>query len=608
MDLRKISIGLFVILFSISTNAQIFKKIGNLSGELLNAAKNTIELAKENRSIQNIYDEINEKEFQKARESINNYENDYKYNSRIYYLKFLFYNDTNNEYFDVISAKSNLELAIKDYSHYYNAQDQDAKEKDCKKINYCFFNLTDQMINADEKMFNRFKNTDEQLTTYIDKHAKSIYLHYLMKDGKRSSAQVKEKIEYQNSIYLDSAINLRHSIRFNKALNDNTVLAFKEFIINNPKAIQIKEARKKYVHLSYDNAENINTEYGYKNFLNEFVEPKIYIEKANFKILQLKINKIQEDYSNFIEKNSETINSLINFQGLNIDSNTLSSMYNKNYNNINDQINAQTNIIKDFKKKYAEKYENVDFILENLNSINEKIFFLNIVNKKEFSTQEDYSNFLKNYSASKFSDIISIQKKHREDLISYNEEKIRKYNDSIAQIDYLNNQKVEAELEKERKKQQEAIDPNFQFYKRLGESDTKLLKKIMNKEMDLDPKHKANTPCGTGLTYCKYCSKSFYYTKEYESRGFAIIFTMIMNETITPELTQLMGSYENMLKSKMYNSQNNSSKSNFNTIINKRVVEMKKELSAIRSGNFYTCGGIPPKYCSVKCDREANYR
>ena len=126
--------------------------------------------------------------------------------------------------------------------------------------------------------------------------------------------------------------------------------------------------------------------------------------------------------------------------------------------------------------------------------------------------------------------------------------------------------------------------------------------------MDLDPKQKANTPCGTGLAYCKYCSKSFYYTKEYESRGFAIIFTMVMNQTLTPELTQLLGSYENLVKSKMYNREYTNNKTNFNTIINKRVVEMKKELNAIRSGNFYTCGGIPPKYCSVKCEREANYR
>ena len=608
MELRKISICLFLLLFFINVNAQIFKKIGNLSGELLTAAKNTIELAKENRSIQNIFDEINEKEFQKAKESIYNYENSYKQNSRIYYLKHLFYIDTNNIYFDIVSAKSNLELAIKDYSHYYSAQDENEKEKDCKKISYCFFNLTDQMINVDQKMFNKFKTSDEDLTKFIEKYGKSIYLHHLMKDGKRSSALAKEKIEYQNSIYLDSAINLRHYIRFNKAVYDNTALAFKEFIIKNPQANEIKEARRNYVYLSYKNAEEVNTEYEYNKFLNEFVEPKIYIEKAKFKIIQLKINKIQDDFSSFIEKNSETINTLTNFQGSSIDSISLVTIYNNNYDNINNQVIKQINVIKDFKKSNSEKYESIDFILENLNSINEKINFLNIVYKREFSTAEDYSNFLNSYTASKLSNIISIQKKHRDELTNYYVEKIREYKDSIAQIEDLNNQKVEAELEKERKRQQEEIDPNFQFYKRLGESDAKLLKKIMNKEMDLDPKQKANTPCGTGLAYCKYCSKSFYYTKEYESRGFAIIFTMVMNQTLTPELTQLLGSYENLVKSKMYNREYTNNKTNFNTIINKRVVEMKKELNAIRSGNFYTCGGIPPKYCSVKCEREANYR
>lgn len=608
MELRKIRICLFFCLFFINSNAQIFKKIGNLSGELLTAAKNSIELAKENRSIQNIFDEINEKEFQKAKESIYNYENAYKNNSRINYLKFLFYSDNNNTYFDIISAKSNLEIAIKDYSHYYSVQDEDAKEKDCKRINYCFFNLTEQMINVDENMFNRFKTSDDNLTEFIEKHGKSIYLHYLMKDGKRSSAQAKEKIEYQNSVYLDSAINLRYNIRFNKAMNDNTALSFKEFIIKNPQAAEIKEARKNYIYLSYKNVEKANTEYEYKKFLNEFVEPKIYIEKANFKILQLKINKIQEDYSNFIEKNSETINSLINFQGGSIDSITLSNIYTINYNNINNQIIAQTNIIKDFKKSYAEKYENVDFIFDNLNNINEKIIFLNIVNKKEFSTSEDYSNFLNSYSASKLSSIISIQKQHKDELTSYYVEKIRIYNDSIAQIEYLNNQKVEAELEKERKKQQEKQDPNFQFIKKLGESDANLLKKIMNKEMDLDPKQKANTPCGTGLTYCKYCSKSFYYNKEYESRGFSLILTITMNSVITPEFIELGSALENNLKSAFYNHNNSSKKTNFDEIINKRVASVKKELNAIRSGNFYTCGGSPPKYCSVKCDREANYR
>ena len=325
-------------------------------------------------------------------------------------------------------------------------------------------------------------------------------------------------------------------------------------------------------------------------------------------LFQLKINKIQDDFSSFIEKNSETINTLTNFQGSSIDSISLVTIYNNNYDNINNQVIKQINVIKDFKKSNSEKYESIDFILENLNSINEKINFLNIVYKREFSTAEDYSNFLNSYSASKLSNIISIQKKHRDELTNYYVEKIREYKDSIAQIEDLNNQKVEAELEKERKRQQEEIDPNFQFYKRLGESDAKLLKKIMNKEMDLDPKQKANTPCGTGLAYCKYCSKSFYYTKEYESRGFAIIFTMVMNQTLTPELTQLLGSYENLVKSKMYNREYTNNKTNFNTIINKRVVEMKKELNAIRSGNFYTCGGIPPKYCSVKCEREANYR
>jgi hypothetical protein len=112
MELRKIRICLFFCLFFINSNAQIFKKIGNLSGELLTAAKNSIELAKENRSIQNIFDEINEKEFQKAKESIYNYENAYKNNSRINYLKFLFYSDNNNTYFDIISAKSNLQCDI----------------------------------------------------------------------------------------------------------------------------------------------------------------------------------------------------------------------------------------------------------------------------------------------------------------------------------------------------------------------------------------------------------------------------------------------------------------------------------------------------------------
>jgi hypothetical protein len=608
MELRKISICLFLLLFFINANAQIFKKIGNLSGELLTAAKNTIELAKENRSIQNIFDEINEKEFQKAKESIYNYENSYKKNSRIYYLKHLFFSDTNNTYFDIVSAKSNLELAIKDYTHYYSAQDEKEKEKDCKKISYCFFNLTDQMINVDQKMFDKFKTSDEDLTKFIEKYGKSIYLHTLMKDGKRSSAQSKEKIEYQNSIYLDSAINLRHYIRFNKAVYDNTALAFKEFIIKNPQANEIKEARRNYVYLSYKNAEEVNTEYEYNKFLNEFLEPKIYIEKAKFKIIQLKINKIQDDFSSFIEKNSETINTLTNFQGLSIDSISLVTIYYNNYDNINNQVIKQINVIKDFKKSNSEKYESIDFILENLNSINEKINFLNIVNKREFSTSEDYSNFLNSYSASKFSNIISIQKQHRDELTSYYVEKIRIYKDSIAQIEYLNNQKVEAELEKERKKQQEEIDPNFQFYKRLGESDTKLLKKIMNKEMDLDPKQKANTPCGTGLTYCKYCSKSFYYNKEYESRGFSLILTITMNSVITPEFIELGSALENNLKRAFYNHNNSSKKTNFDEIINKRVASVKKELNAIRSGNFYTCGGIPPNYCSVKCEREANYR
>jgi hypothetical protein len=599
----------FLLLILNQANAQILKKIGSASSELFTAAKNSIELAIEHKKIQNIYDQIEGKEFDKAEENIREYRQKYNSNTRINYLNYLFYKDVDNKNNNPIYARQYLEAAIKDYNHYYSVQDADASEKDCKNIKYCLYSITRNMMDVDKNLFYKFNKSDDSLTLYIKTYGKSLYLNKIEKNYSLGNFLNMDNIEYQKSIYYDSAIILRNNIRYKKAIEVNTIDAFREFIIKNPDANEVKEAKLIYANKSYSNAENLNNGKAWDRFLNEFYEPAILIQKAKFKSKQLRINSIIEDYNKFLEKYSNTINILTNYYDNNMES-FYNSEYVTNISSLKDEILKQENLIYDFKNVYREDLEIFKANLEYLRNIKEKSDFVYIESKKEKTSVSDYSNYIYSYPNTNMSNIISIKKSDFELRKKLEEEVQKKINDSIAKIENERNEKIEAELQKERQKQQEAADPKFQFYKRLGEPGAKIVKEIMNGDFDGDPKEKVGQTCGTGTAYCKYCSRPFNYTKVYESRAWGIKLMMVMNEAMTPDIEKVLGAqtmFENQIKSKMTGHKYATKELSFDEIINKRVAAIKQEIVAIKSGNYYSCQGNPPKYCSREHQRLDSY-
>jgi tetratricopeptide (TPR) repeat protein len=147
-------------------------------------------------------------------------------------------------------------------------------------------------------------------------------------------------------------------------------------------------------------------------------------------------------------------------------------------------------------------------------------------------------------------------------------------------------------LAKEEKKNNQ--DKNLNLYEKIfnkmSVSERQYIEKIL--KINNDPKGLHGKKCSSAFSKCKWCGKSFSYSKIYQSRIWVI---QLMKDPFMGEYAGMLGDLATEL-SGIYIGKSKEQ------MMNKYVSDMRRELNNIKSGNIYSCTGNPPNYCSKKCE------
>lgn len=567
--MKKLFSCLLVLFVTNTSQGQIFKKLADATGDLLSSTKKSIDNAVESNRLTNIADHIKERDLPKAYEKLRDFQSKYTLDTRYYYLKHLYYKTVSENIKGVllvVESRTNLQQSMKYYYNFYGTLPYEAADKDCKKIGLCVNDLPDQMKEIDKSLYYLFKNTDDSLTFFITEFNKSLY-----KVSKGSNEN-----DYQKSIYYDSAIEQRNSIRYKEALEKNTKESFGEFIRINPSAKEIQEAKKYHALLSYKYSEKINETSAYQNFINEFRYATFLVEKAKFNIKILKINEIKLECQQFFSENNDLIKRITDNQLQN------RREYETTFQDISYKMRSLKYKIEEIKYPNTKGSSILDIYVDQFKSIDEEADFIYANNARE--DFDKYSRFISQHPNSKYISIVK-NTKERFELLKHQKDSV----EQVRRAEYARQQAIEEEIRKvELEKQKKESDPIYQLKQKLSTTDANLLDKILSGKSNLvglkelyDDQLRPRV-CGTSNKICSFCSRSFSYNRTLEDRSILLMFVRMWNS-------------KGILisKSDLYDYTNKSleetKKENINYI--------KNQLSLIRSGNHVYCNDPNPKYC-----------
>lgn len=586
--MKKLFSCLLVLFLTNTSQGQIFKKLADATGDLLTSTKKSIDNAVESNRLSNIADHIKERDLPKAYEKLRDFQSKYTLDTRYYYLKHLYLKTVSENIKGVllvVESRINLQQTMKYYYNFYGTLPYEAADKDCKKLGLCVNDLPDQMKEIDKSLYYLFKNTDDSLTFFITEFNKSLY-----KVSKGSNEN-----DYQKSIYYDSAIEQRNSIRYKEALEKNTKESFGEFIRINPSAKEIQEAKKYHALLSYKYSEKINETSAYQNFINEFRYATFLVEKAKFNIKILKINEIKLECQRFLSENNDLIKRITDNQLQN------RREYETTFQDISYKMRSLKYKIEEIKYPNTKGSSILDIYVDQFKSIDEEADFIYANNAGE--DFDKYSRFISQHPNSKYISIVK-NTKERFELLKHQKDSV----EQVRRAEYARQQAIEEEIRKaELEKQKKESDPTFKLMKKLGANDAALLQKIIDGKVDTDPKSRVGQSCGSGYKNCKYCGRGFSYDKYYSSRVQNLRWKLAFSGF------EMFGNIMNMFGNldEVFSAVFTGKKIKVKTVEDmekEKLAFYKHELSNIRAGNYYFCEDTRPDYCSQKCQIEAPKR
>lgn len=592
-------------------NAQFLKKvtenIKDVTVELIDDSKNSFSDAIEYNKIKTIFEEINDEKFEKVKEKIENFEKKYQNNKITNYFYYLIYENEKSNFKNYERAYKYIKnIESNDFS-FYDIIDSKEKEKLNKNYNFNKTTLKINFKNIQKKIYTNFSKSEKNLTYFIEK--------------------------YPESIYIDSAIEYRSQIRYSYTKSINSIDLYKEFILNNPKSMYLKEAYYNLRLLAFEKSVSENTEESYKNFLKYYTGENIFDINVKLKIKFLKINEINNAFYQFNNKYSALIkeftreiysdqNNILNNNNK-VDYENLISKYssskivydrnlqinciiNNNYDNISlntkDVFDPLINLIENFESEYPKAPElySIRNIKKETIEIKEMILY-NLITKY-FPNHDTYSKFIETYPNSFYSTII-VNKLKNLNALKKLEADYAEYKINLNKI-----KELEAKLESSR-----SDNLIFQVCKRLNTNEIKFLTEIFENKIDNDPARKIGKKCSLGYSKCKWCGKTVSYEKTFSSRVDQLKFIMKINNaqsiSQTNDFLNVMTQYAKLMsgnitsKDKIFNARNKEQ------LITESTLSIKNDIQNIRAGNIYSCDGSGENlFCSLKCENEFKYR
>lgn len=607
------------IIYALPSNAQLLKKLTEKIKEgtidAYSYTKNSISEAIEFGKIKSILREVKGNNFTKAYELLNEFKEKYPSNDMYYYMAYLVYESDDSKYKNYDLAFQNLNKLNYTNFRFYDGIDVKEREKLLNDYNFCKDSLFANYNHIQLKLLLSLNSDEFSISRFIS--------------------------NYPNSVYLDSAIKIRHQIRYDYATKLNTLYSYTSFISNNQDARQINDAKYNQSLLAYKKAEQDNTEDAFSNFIRNYSGQQILDNKAKLKIKYLKLNKINSDYAKIMSKYKSFFKEFtfdkyadestdgINFTNI-ISKYSSNSEYFYNGDKITYSLISDGKIkfnsmdvfkplitqIASFSMDYPGTTEliTVNNIKTEIDEIKAKIDFYNI--SRYWIGIDAYNRYSKTYPNSHYAiivenrkEILEKRKKREEDIAIAKEEAARAKAEETARLERERaEQAAQAEAnavaEEKRKKDQES-NILFQVAKRLNPADKKLLLDILDDKVDTDPHSRVGNRCGTGYSSCKWCGRQVSFEKTYQSRVqmikmFALGSPMIGALLPMAQLFAQMGGILSGGKPK-----NISNEKMMSGLTN----EIRGYLSQIRNGNYYSCeGGSGDMFCSLRCQNEYKFR
>jgi len=578
-----------ILFFSINltpnfVQAQILKKIVNGVKEGAANLKEGIDDAIEFSKFKDIFKEINKNEFSKAEAQLLKFKEQYPENIFSNYLKYQISENENSGYKNFDTAFNELRLFRLKYN---KLKDADLKEKYCKETKICTENIEENFLSIQKKVYEKYKSSESLLTDFLFKYNRQTIFH-------------------------DSAIALRHVYRYQDAERLNTIEAYSNFISNNADAKQVNAAIKNRTILAYKKVEIENTIESYTSFLSNYREYEFLTKKATLHIKYLKFQEISDLYKKILAENAQILDDLRY--------NRISS-YSSNYTQSNEKIvnasieyggkkieaeklfNELEKRISQFKSRYTNGYELklLSQIEDDIRDTKEKIYFRIIQLRGDDIT--GFSRFIRTYPNSIYSVYFDNKKS--------NLERIKMREDELA------SQKRERELmeqslaeEKRKKEQEEENNIILQAAKKLSEADRKYFVRVLENEIDTDPKGIVGSSCGTAYGQCKWCARSVSYRKEYSSRVQALKNMVMMAPLANAMLIAAGGMYSYAeAMSSVFTGAKAKKFPSKDQMVTSLANDLRVELQKIRSGNYYSCeGSSGDLFCSERCQYEYKIR
>ena len=174
--------------------------------------------------------------------------------------------------------------------------------KACASINSAKANWT----SYDEKLKKKYLSYVNENKIAAEKQTIDKKLYSMMKAQKEAKSVQVFIDKCPNSSFLKEATTLRDKLAFEKALGFNTIPAFKNFIADYPKALQINLAKENLYKLAWEKATYDNTVESYQEFIN-YYPSSLQIEEAKEKIIELEYEQAlgvntQDAFDSFINK------------------------------------------------------------------------------------------------------------------------------------------------------------------------------------------------------------------------------------------------------------------------------------------------------------------
>jgi len=329
------------------------------------------------RFLKRAQDEISKGNLAKAYENLATYEAKEGKKAEYYYIKACIEANEVSDYIMLDSAYLDLTTAKSQLSALENEKD---KEDLCKNLGFCIDNLN--------VLFEKLDSTLSQ--TYLKNDNLEIVLSYFKK--------------YPKSAYINDLKKWRDKLAYKEANQKNTEVGYKLFISSYPDASEIEDATIALWKVAYDNASNLNTIESYKQFISMYSSaPQVREAKRNIENIdwnKIKDSKLINDFKIYISKYPKSENLSLAYDKIEI---------------ISWEKTLNENSIKSYKKFIAE-FSNSKYIKEAKENL-ENISWKSISDSK---TLADFEKFKLEFKDSKYNDLANLKiRELKSDVLPY---------------------------------------------------------------------------------------------------------------------------------------------------------------------------------------------